>query len=134
MVQSRPDPAAVLSELPMVSLAQLSDVELTNATSGERGRAIRVFPGGSFDGFVPLVPGRNQLAVSAALLDGTRLEHHIELTYTRPAKPFPADLEAQRALLDRLKLRSVETDLARRAQVERRRRRLEKQLTIETER
>jgi len=125
------DPASVLHRLPMVSLSTLSHVELRNTTSGEAGRAIRVFPDGSFDGFAPLVAGENRLRISAKLLDGGSVEQEIELRYDKPEVPSAQDLEQQRELLRRLRVRRVETDLAHRAQVERRERL--KQVTVTTE-
>jgi Mg-chelatase subunit ChlD len=126
------DPAAVITMLPMINLSDLSDVEVTNTTTGEPGRAIRVFPNGSFDGFVPLVAGTNLLSIEATMLSGRRIETRLELTYEKPP-PSAADRGEQKRLLELLKLRRLETDLARRAQVERRRARLGRDLKIEAE-
>jgi hypothetical protein len=42
-----------------------AQLEIVNSTTGDRDRALRLFPDGSFDGFVRLVPGRNRIAVRA---------------------------------------------------------------------
>jgi Mg-chelatase subunit ChlD len=124
---------AIRLELPMVDLVGLSDVELTNLTSGVPGRAVRVFPDGSFDGYAVLVPGHNDLLVRAALSDGDAVEARLTLEYERPAREDEA-LRAERdEQLERLRARTTETDLARRAQIVRRQRRLSRSLEVDVE-
>jgi len=126
------EPADVRHELPMVSLAGLSDVAIQNVTSGSAGRAIRVFPDGSFDGYARLAAGRNELQITATVEDGREVSRSIEVFFDAPTDPGADDLAAARELLKKLRLRTVETDLARRAQEERRAARL-KELEIAPE-
>ena len=58
-------PALVIDELPKIDLADVAGIELTNATTGAPGRAVRRRPDGSFDGFVLLAPGENKIRVTA---------------------------------------------------------------------
>jgi hypothetical protein len=111
-------------ELPMINLAGLSDIEMLNTTSGDSGRAVRVFPDGSFDGYVVLQPGHNALLVRAALADGSTTETRLTVRYTRPDSPSDQHRAERDRLLERMKQRTLESDLARRAQVVRRAARL----------
>jgi len=127
-----PVPSAheIAVELPLVSLAGVSDIELVNETTAARGRAARVFPDGSFDGFVPLGEGENTLRVTATLVDGRTLQAHTTVKYRRPAAPTAEQVAEHERLLEKLRTRTLSTDLGRRIQAERRRRRL-KQLELE---
>lgn len=58
---------ADVSFLQRAQLTGLDAVSLRNARSGEPARAVRVFADGSFDGFVPLVPGPNELEIRASV-------------------------------------------------------------------
>lgn len=129
-----PVPASrdIAVELPIVSLTGLSDVELRNETNGATGRAVRVFPNGSFDGYVPLREGENSLVITATLDDGRATEARARVTFTRPKSPTHEQLAAAQSLAEKLRARTIETDLARRAQAEHKRRRL-KELELEPE-
>jgi len=120
-------------ELPMINLAGLSDIEIINHTTGESARAVRVFPDGSFDGYAPLRPGANELTIRAALTDGDALERTLAVRYERPEEVTEAGAAEGRELLELMRDRTAETDLARRAQTVRRARRL-RALEIEVER
>ena len=67
-------PGDVLFHLPSVELSEIAEVKLENATTKQPGRAVRVLADGTFDGFVPLEPGRNQIQVTAIGIGGGRLE------------------------------------------------------------
>lgn len=124
--------ADIAVELPLVSLSGLSDVELRNDTNGETGRAVRVFPDGSFDGYAPLAEGDNSLTITTTLDDGRSARAHARVRFTRPVTATREHVSAAESLLQTLRTRTVETDLARRAQAEHRRRRL-KQVEIEAD-
>ena len=65
-------PSEVAAELRQLDLVDLARVEIANLTSGEGARAPRIFPDGSFDGLLALLPGRNQIRIEATHRDGTR--------------------------------------------------------------
>ena len=127
-----PSAHEIAVELPLVSLSGVSDIELVNETTAANGRAARVFPDGTFDGFVPLGPGENTLRVTATLVDGRTLEARTHVTYSRPVAPSAAQIAERELLLEKLRTRTITTDLGRRIQAERRRRRLQ-QLELEVD-
>jgi len=115
---------SIAVELPLVSLTGLSDVELWNETTHAGGRAVRVFPDGSFDGYVPLAEGSNTLRATATLDDGRTVETRVRVNFHHASPPTAQQTADGEALLGDLRNRSVETDFAVRAQEERRKRRL----------
>ena len=86
-------PGDVLFHLPSVELSEIAEVKLENATTKQPGRAVRVLADGTFDGFVPLDPGRNQIQVTAIGIGGGRLEETRSVFY----EPAPGVSEAGRA-------------------------------------
>ena len=123
--------ADIAVELQLIPLTGLADVELRNATTGAPGRAVRVFPNGSFDGYAPLVPGDNDLAVTATLADGRRVESHARVHFESPAHPTEAQLADAEKLAATLRDRTVSTALSIRVEAERRRRARELTITPE---
>lgn len=123
--------ADIAVELQLVALSGLADVELRNATTGAPGRAVRVFPNGSFDGYAPLVPGDNDLAVTATLDDGRRVESRVRVHFESPEHPTEAQLADAEKLAAALRERTVRTELSIRVEAERRRR--ARQLSISAE-
>jgi hypothetical protein len=123
------DPANLADLLPQLSLVGLDSVQIHNRSSGETARAVRLFPDGSFDGYVRLSPGENRLRVTARMDDGREIHAERRVFYERPAEPTDADREAARALLRTLQLRTEETQ---RMAAARRRGALERRLEIET--
>ena len=118
-------------ELQLVGLTGLADVELRNATTDAPGRAVRVFPDGSFDGYAPLVPGNNELEVRATLADGRTVVTQARVFFAKAEHPTTAQLEAAARLAEELRERTVSTDLAVRVQAERRRRARQLRITPE---
>jgi hypothetical protein len=107
-------PGDAVARLRAVDLADLSTLTVENATSGQAGRALRIFPDGSFDAFVPLEPGPNRVRVTATAADGARGAVERTVTYRPgdPADPNRAALETQqRTLLDELRRRTREVEL-----------------------
>jgi Mg-chelatase subunit ChlD len=108
-------PGDIVHELVRVDLARVAEVRAENRTSGAVARAVRVFPDGSFDGFVALVPGDNAIAITARGHDGSETTQERVVRFDRrgpvdatEAERFDARLSQ---LLRRLRDRSVETAL-----------------------
>ncbi|MEE9281973.1 MAG: vWA domain-containing protein [Myxococcota bacterium] len=125
-------PGDILFHLPSVELSEIAEVVVRNDTSGEAGRAVRLFADGSFDGFVPLQPGRNLLRVSATGVGGASASVVREVFYDPPGRPTrELELEVDR-LRDLIRNRTVEVELTteiRRAR-EQRREALRKRLKV----
>lgn len=103
-------PADAIARLRRVDLADLAELRIENRTTGEPARAVRVFPDGSFDAFVPLAQGANRLRVTARAGDGTSAS--VERVVHRRAAPETDALRAeQRALLEELRRRTREVEL-----------------------
>ena len=118
-------PADIVEFVPYLSLTSIAKVSLENTTSGEAGRAMRLFPDGSFDGFAPLRPGRNELRFTATSQGGTLASVTRWLTFDK-ALPDPEKLARFKKLLQ---VRAIETQLAERAQAKREEQR-KKQLEV----
>ena len=103
------EPDALRFALPNPSFASVSSVTIENRTLAEPARAVRLFPNGSFDAFVPLGPGENEVGVRAELPDGRVLELVRRLRYAEPERAYPSDTVRMQALLDELRRRTVET-------------------------
>lgn len=108
-------PGEVIRELPRVDLARVASVEVVNATSGAAGRATRIFPDGSFDAFLELVPGENRIVVTARGERGAEesVERRVFFDQREPvdeeeARRFEERLERLRA---DLRLRTTESEL-----------------------
>jgi hypothetical protein len=108
-------PADTITRLRRVDLADLEELRVVNRSNGKPARALRVFPDGSFDGFVELDPGKNRLQFTATVRDGTRASASREVIRLhdaggRGAEQGP-DREAIAALLEELRRRTQETAL-----------------------
>jgi uncharacterized protein YegL len=122
-------PADILEFVPYMSWTSVASVALENATTRERGRAVRLFPDGSFDGFAPLALGRNELRLTVTSQGGASATVTRWLTFEK-GQPDPEALARFKKLLE---VRALETELAERARV-RREQILKKQLEIRPER
>jgi uncharacterized protein YegL len=121
-------PADIVEFVPYMSWTSIAKIELENATTREPGRAVRLFPDGSFDGFAPLVPGRNELRLKAQSTGGATQSVTRWVTFEKTL-PDPEKLERLRKTLE---IRAVETQLAERARVKREKTlELQKRLEIE---
>jgi hypothetical protein len=125
-------PGEVLFHLPAVELSEVAEVKLENETSRQPGRAIRLLADGSFDGFVPLVAGRNQIRISAVGIGGGRGELLRTVTYSpAPGQAERVQMEVSR-LRELLRARTVEVELGREIQRAREQRReLQKRRQLE---
>jgi hypothetical protein len=128
-------PGDVLFHLPSVELSEVAEVQLENETTKQPGRAVRVLADGTFDGFVPLEPGRNSVHVTAVGIGGGRHEERRAVFYNpAPGTSKEVELEVSR-LRDLLRDRTVEVQLGREIQKAREeRRKRQKELRIDVER
>jgi hypothetical protein len=124
------EPAALADYLPQLSLVGLDSVAIRNLTSGETGRAVRLFPDGSFDAYIRLSPGENRLRVTARMDDGREIHAERRVIYERPERPTAEDQARASALLESLRQRALETE---RAAAVRQRGALDRDLEIEPE-
>ena len=108
-------PADIVEFVPYMSFTRIAKLELTNATTGAAGRALRLFPDGTFDGFAPLALGRNEIQLRATAEGGEQLAVTRWVTFEKTL-PDPEKLARLRKLLE---LRTLETQLAEHARVKR---------------
>ncbi|MCE2392471.1 MAG: VWA domain-containing protein [Proteobacteria bacterium] len=100
------DLAAPLEGLGLVEPWRPRRVRVWNRTARRDARALRLFPNGRFDGFAPLVPGRNLLSVEIRG-PGNSLELERWLEY-EPTDAGGAEPE----ILEKLRRRTLETRAA----------------------
>ncbi len=120
-------PAAVIHELPKIDLADVGSIDLANTTTGAVGRAVRSRPDGSFDGFVLLAPGENQIRVTARDDTGASRSDERTVFYDERAARSPEEADAfDRKLLDlrnTLEQRRLEAELVAEIEAARKQRR-----------
>ncbi len=109
------EPGEIVHHLPRLDVALLENVSLTNRTTGARGRAVRVFGDGSFDGYVQLEPGENIVVVEASAPDGEQFLVERTVHYQAPSRVTVGDLKRATELTELLRARTTETELAARA-------------------
>jgi Mg-chelatase subunit ChlD len=78
-----------------VRIAEPVRVQISNRTSGEKVRAFRMTPDGSWGGFVPLVPGDNRIEVVASTETGGEVRRTLTaaLDETAPAAAVPREYD-----------------------------------------
>ena len=86
---------------------ELQQLTIVNLTTGKPASAVRILPDGAFDGFAMLVPGENQLRVSATLANGRHA------TAARSVRYEPAETESEQ---DRRNAARLLIELRRRTQ------------------
>ncbi len=104
-------PADIGLRLSRLNLTRRTEVALANTTTGEPGRATRLFPDGSFDGVVSLAPGENRISVAAHAPGGTPQIAERVVFFERRVPRDAAELQAAREKLARLRRRTMETEL-----------------------
>jgi hypothetical protein len=126
-------PGDIVAILSGVSFANVEDVVAVNLTLGEMSAPedILLHPDGSFQGFVPVRPGRNRIRISALASDGTRGSTEFEIDF-RNLDMTDAELQAE---LERVRQRNREIQLLveRKRQEAFRERERERALRIEVE-
>lgn len=122
-------PGRIVNRLRELDLVGLTSLEVTNATTGGSARALRVFPDGSFDGFVELQRGPNRLVFRAS--DQAGGVHQVERQVTYRPGPLPAVAAPPGPDPLSLKLRQRRAEIEAWEQLSRRRQR--KELTLDAE-
>jgi predicted aspartyl protease len=117
-------PGEIVQELPLINLAQVADVAIQNVSADERGRATRILPDGSFDGFVKLHPGENRIRVTARAEGGAERSVERRLWFEsrepRDAREAEAFAREREKLLGDLRVRTVEAELVHDMRLKRR--------------
>lgn len=108
--QQRNDYATLLP----IREAALREVLLANLTADTPGRLVRVFPDGSFDGYLDLLKGRNEIQVTATLDDGETVSTLRVLYFDPRAARDAAEMKRIVELRKHLSDRPLETDLGTR--------------------
>jgi len=85
--------ADLLEAIGEVRLAEPVRVEIVNRTSGEKARALRNTPGGSWGGFVPVSPGVNRIEVVARYESGREAHRTLRVTFDPDAPAAAVPLE-----------------------------------------
>jgi hypothetical protein len=104
-------PADVVNELANVRFTGLEDVVIESSPLGQPGRAVRVFPNGSFDGYVPLAEGENRITIRGLMEGGESVGVTRTVYFERPRDPSPADRRAAEELRQSMQDRKVEIEL-----------------------
>jgi len=104
-------PGDIVAHMAAVRFTGLADVRIASAPADEPARSVRVFADGSFDGFVPLVPGENTITVSADIDGAGTLEESRTVYYGVPPAPGPEDVAAAEKQKEALEFRAVEFGL-----------------------
>jgi len=74
-------PGDVIRALAEIKLTGLEQVTIENATTGKPAAMQRVFPNGSFDGFIKLKQGTNRLRIRATSVDGDEVTEERVVIY-----------------------------------------------------
>ncbi len=117
-----------------VRFAEIDRIELDNASTGQTAVLFRATLDGTWSGFVPMLPGANQIEVRAFASDGTHSEKSFSVHLDREASPVvvPREhvLQYNRVLEDCL----LEAKRERLSAEKERARRVRKALVVEMER
>jgi hypothetical protein len=122
-----PDPGRLSDFVDAMALADVEEVAVRNATSGEPAHEVRLHPDGSFEALVPLRVGRNQLEVVARSGRGEEGRAALLVHYAPgAARAFvPAELLGKYNLLLQRRLLALGAE---------QRERIRRELTLEIER
>lgn len=121
-------PGDAIARLRRTDLAGLEELQITNTTTGARARALRTFPDGSFDAFVELAPGANQIRIDVRTTNGRTAAAERIVTRTLDEGD---DAGTRRALLEELRRRTRETEIWAQMERERRAPKLDLELRVE---
>ncbi len=117
----------VVNDLPYIDFGGIRSVEISNRTTEQSGRAVRLFGDGSFDGFIPLAPGENLIEVSVRSEADVRLRTLRSVYFDEQAAPAMSDAYLARILRER----TYETEMA--AELRAARTRRDRKVEIRTE-
>jgi hypothetical protein len=96
--------------LPSRNSGSVESVEIHNRTLDLPARAPRLYPGGTFDAYVPLADGANALEIRARLPGGVALELHRTVYFEKSSAP--SEQARLQLLLEDLRKRTLETEYA----------------------
>ncbi len=87
-------PGELSAVVEAISFANLEDVMLRSATTGDSAHPFRVTADGSWGGFLKMVPGVNVIEISARSTDGAHATETLQVVHEPAAKPnpIPSDL------------------------------------------
>jgi hypothetical protein len=87
-------PGELSAVVEAISFANLEDVKLRSATTGDSARPFRVTADGSWGGFLKMVPGVNVVEISARSTDGVEAIETLQFVHEPAAEPnpIPSDL------------------------------------------
>jgi len=108
------NPGDIIMLLQGVSFANVEDVVFTNVTTGDFSTDVRLNPDGSFQGYVPVQEGPNQVRVVALASDGTRGAVEFELVFQRSelgSRDKLSELEEIQRQNKALELRRLELEI-----------------------
>jgi hypothetical protein len=126
------NPGDIIYFVPHMSLTSLSKVEIRNVTTGKKGRAVRLFPDGTFDGYVTLAEGENLLLVTVHGEGGGTKTVERKVVFEKTAGDTDAARRRLEQLLAKIRERTLETQLAEEARLKRKQA-LARQLEIRVE-
>ncbi len=109
------DPGGIIDFVPHMSLTKLSGVRIDNLSTSQSARAIRLFPDGTFDGYVPLSPGENLLRITVSGDAGGTRTIDRRVTFEKTRSDSAEGQERLAELLRELRIRTLETVLAEEA-------------------
>lgn len=91
-------PGDLQKAVEQVSFTRVRAIDLRNATTGDRARALRVTADGGWAGLVPAIPGLNRLDVVARSDDGTRVRRQLAVFVeaSQAETPLPPHLAPRR--------------------------------------
>ncbi len=103
--------ADLVSDIAAVPLTGLVNVDIRNLRTGEPGQVIRVFPDGSFDGYLHVEPGKNEFEVIASMRSGAQVTLTREIVLQVPDRLSAEDLADAERMKQALQLRTAEMEL-----------------------
>ncbi|MEE9279373.1 MAG: vWA domain-containing protein [Myxococcota bacterium] len=109
------DPGGIIDFVPHMSLTALEGVEIDNLSMSRSARAVRLFPDGTFDGYVPLVPGENLLRITIRGEAGGTHTIDRRVVFEKTPSNTPEGKRRLASLLKELQIRTLETQLAEQA-------------------
>ncbi len=109
------DPSGIVDFVPHMSLTKLAGVRIDNLSTSQSARAIRLFPDGTFDGYISLNPGENLLRITVSGEAGGTRTIDRRVTFEKIGSDSVEAQERMAELLKELRVRTLETVLAQEA-------------------
>ena len=109
------DPGGIVDFVPHMSLTKLAGVRIDNLSTSQSARAIRLFPDGTFDGYISLNPGENLLRITVSGEAGGTRTIDRRVTFEKISRDSVEAQERMAELLKELRVRTLETVLAQEA-------------------